>query len=83
MVTGLNDMTISNLVRHAVRIGDRIVAIDTSFGDTLWPVSTVEGAISAATGRLPGQPVTIRFERPTSLANIVASSLFKTKVAPD
>ena len=81
VVTGLNDMTISNLVRHAVRIGDRIVAIDTSFGDTLWPVSTVEGAISAATGRLPGQPVTIRFERPTSLANIEASSLFKTKVA--
>ena len=63
VVTGFNDQTISNLVRHAVRIGDRIVAIDTSFGDTLWPVSTVEGAISAVTGRLPGQPVTIRFER--------------------
>ena len=64
VVTGFNDKTISNLARHAVRIDDRIVAIDTSFGDTLWPVSTVEGAISAVTGRLPGQPVTIRFERP-------------------
>ena len=53
VVTGLNENTISNLVRHAVKIGDRIIAIDTSFGDTLWPVSTVEGAISAVTGRLP------------------------------
>jgi len=30
----------------------------------MWPVSTVEGVISACTSRLPGQQVTLRFERP-------------------
>ncbi|GAX28314.1 hypothetical protein FisN_27Hh031 [Fistulifera solaris] len=52
-----------NLVQHALRVGDRVLAIDTSLGDKLWPVSTVEGVISAVTGRLPGQSVTLRFER--------------------
>jgi pentatricopeptide repeat protein len=79
VVTGLNDKIVSNLVRHAVRIGDRIVAIDTSFGDKLWPISTVEGAISAVTGRLPGQPVTIRFERPTQEDQAVDASLTNSK----
>ena len=31
----------------------------------MWPVSTVEGVISACTARLPGQKVTMRFERPS------------------
>ena len=56
----------SNLVQYGIRVGDRVVAVDASLGDgtTLWPVSTVEGLISACTSRLPGQPVTLRFERP-------------------
>jgi pentatricopeptide repeat protein len=64
IVTAIRDGA-SNLVRHALAVGDRIVAIDASLGSTLWPVSTVEGAISAVTGRIPGQAVTIRFERPS------------------
>ena len=39
----------SKLVRHAVQVGDRVVAVDSSLGDRMWPVSTVEGVISAVT----------------------------------
>lgn len=73
VVTGIKDSA-ANLVRHAVAVGDRVVAIDSSLGDTLWPVSTVEGAISAVTGRLPGQDVTVRFERPASAASVTAAT---------
>lgn len=52
-----------NLVRYAVKIGDRVLAVDSSIGDRMWPVSTVEGVISAVTARLPGQQITFRFER--------------------
>jgi pentatricopeptide repeat protein len=55
------------LVRRAVRLGDRVIAVDSSIGGQMWPVSTVEGVISACTGRLPGQQVTLRFERPEAL----------------
>ncbi|CAB9527914.1 Pentatricopeptide repeat-containing protein [Seminavis robusta] len=57
-------MNAPTLVRRAVRLGDRVVAVDSSLGDQMWPVSTVEGVISACTGRLPGQKVTLRLERP-------------------
>jgi pentatricopeptide repeat protein len=63
VVNGFNENA-GNLVRKAVKSGDRIVAVGSSLGDTLWPVSTVAGVISACTARLPGQKVTIRFERP-------------------
>lgn len=53
----------SKLIRHAVRVGDRVVAVDSSLGDRMWPVSKVEGVISAVTSRLPGQKITFRFER--------------------
>jgi pentatricopeptide repeat protein len=46
-----------------VQPGDRIVAVDSSLGDRMWPVSTNEGLISAVTSRLPGQKITFRFER--------------------
>lgn len=52
------------MVRYGVRVGDRVMAVDSSLGDRLWPVSTVAGVISACTSRLPGQGVTMRFERP-------------------
>jgi pentatricopeptide repeat protein len=55
------------LVRKAVRLGDRVIAVESSMGGQMWPVSTVEGVISACTGRLPGQQVTLRFERPEAL----------------
>ena len=51
------------LVQYAVQVGDRVVAVDSSLGERMWPVSTVEGVISAVTSRLPGQQITLRFER--------------------
>lgn len=51
------------IVRSRLRVGDRIIAVDSSFGGTMWPVSNVEGIVSSVTTRLPGQPVQIRFER--------------------
>lgn len=72
VVTGVSESACT-LVQYAVAVGDRVVAVDSSLGDTLWPVSTVEGVISAVTGRLPGQGVTLRFERPKS--NIKAGAI--------
>ena len=40
-----------------------MLAVESSLGGKLWPVSTVDGVISAVTARLPGQPITLRFER--------------------
>jgi len=50
-------------VTNTLKIGDRIIAVDSSLGSKMWPVSNVEGVVSAVTTRLPGQPVQIRFER--------------------
>lgn len=62
------------LVKKKLKVGDRIIAIDSSLGSNLWPISNVEGAVSAVTTRLPGQPVRLRFERVvekgTDLTNI-------------
>ena len=60
----------SKLVRYAVKVGDRVLAVDSSLGDRMWPVSTVEGVISSVTARLPGQQITFRFER-SSDTNII------------
>mmetsp|Transcript_5213 Transcript_5213/g.5771 ORF Transcript_5213/g.5771 Transcript_5213/m.5771 type:complete len:1107 (-) Transcript_5213:195-3515(-) len=57
----------SKLVRYAVKVSDRIIAVDSSLGDRMWPVSTVEGVISAVTARLPGQRITFRFERSNTI----------------
>jgi len=53
----------SKLARYAVQPGDLILAVDSSLGDRMWPVSTTEGLISAVTARLPGQKISFRFER--------------------
>jgi pentatricopeptide repeat protein len=70
-VTGFTEKA-STLVRYAVKVGDRVLAVDSSLGDRMWPVSTVEGIISSVTSRLPGQTITFRFER--NAANMAASS---------
>lgn len=62
-VTGFTESA-PNLVRHAIQVGDRVVAVDSSLGARMWPVSTVEGVISACTSRLPGQSIRMRLERP-------------------
>ena len=54
-------------MQYAVKVGDRVIAVDSSIGERMWPVSTVEGIISAVTSRLPGQQITFRFERPGDL----------------
>lgn len=68
-----------NLVRSACLIGDRVIAVESSLGGQMWPVSTVEGVISACTGRLPGQQVTLRFERPE--ANIGDTAVMEKSMA--
>jgi pentatricopeptide repeat protein len=62
-VTGFTENA-PNLVRHAVKVGDRITAVDSSWGDQMWPVSTIEGLVSACTSRFPKNTVTLRLERP-------------------
>ena len=52
------------MVRAAVQVGDHILAVDSAWGDRLWPVSTTEGVMSACTSRMHGQAVRMRFERP-------------------
>ena len=74
MVTGFKSNA-ARLVRHAVQIGDRIMAVDSSLGGSMWPVSTVEGVISACTTRMPGQPVKMRFERPLSALGVNAVAI--------
>ncbi|KAL3913808.1 MAG: hypothetical protein SGILL_006345, partial [Bacillariaceae sp.] len=71
-VTGFTEKA-STLVRYAVKVGDRILAVDSSLGDKMWPVSTVEGIISAVTSRLPGQQITFRLER--NAANMGVASV--------
>lgn len=62
-VTGFTENA-PTLVRYALKVGDRVLAVDSSLGGKMWPVSTVEGIVSAVTSRLPGQQITFRFERP-------------------
>lgn len=49
-------------VSKTLRVGDRIVAVESAFRQ-MWPVSTVEGVVSACTTRKPGESVKLRFQR--------------------
>lgn len=68
VVTGINDNA-SSLVKYGIQIGDRIVAIDSALGERLWPVSTVEGVVSAVTSHLPGRKIKMQFQRPKNNNN--------------
>jgi len=61
-ITGFTDDAPEN-VSKTLKVGDRIIAVDSSLGNKMWEVSKVEGVVSAVTTRLPGQPVQIKFER--------------------
>lgn len=51
-------------VRSTVAIGDKIVGVDSPLkSGEMRTVSTVDGLVSSVTGRLPGQPVRLKFER--------------------
>lgn len=81
-VTGYTESA-PTLVKYAVQVGDRVLAVDSSFGGQLWPVSTVEGVISACTSRLPGQAVKMRFERPLgNMGAVRSATLVATNEAP-
>jgi len=62
VVSGISENA-PKLVQHAVILGDRVVGVGSAVGGHMWPVSSVEGVIAAVTARLPGQDVTIKFER--------------------
>jgi len=53
---------VPDFVTHNLRVGDRIIAVDSTLGK-MWPVSTVDGVVSSVTTRLPGQTVQLKFER--------------------
>eukprot|EP00563_Minutocellus_polymorphus_P003309 CAMPEP_0181033514 /NCGR_PEP_ID=MMETSP1070-20121207/7294_1 /TAXON_ID=265543 /ORGANISM="Minutocellus polymorphus, Strain NH13" /LENGTH=1205 /DNA_ID=CAMNT_0023110939 /DNA_START=108 /DNA_END=3725 /DNA_ORIENTATION=+ len=75
VVTGLNpDGTNGANDLSSVQIGDRIVAVDSSLGSQMWPVSSVAGLVSACTSRLPKQTVSLRFERVSSTTTTTAAS---------
>jgi hypothetical protein len=48
VVTGFTSNA-QKLARYTINIGDRILAVDSAIGDRMWPVSTVEGVVSACT----------------------------------
>lgn len=74
VVTGLTEQA-STLVQYAVQMGDRVVAVDSTFGGQLWPVSTLEGVVSACTSRLPGQSIRMVLERPRGTTMASTSTL--------
>lgn len=55
------------MVAKNIRVGDRVVSVESSVGGQMWEVSNTDGLTSAVTSRLPGQPVRIRFERVATL----------------
>lgn len=61
-VTGISDKA-SSIVTDNLRVGDRVVSVESSLGNKMWQVYSTDGLISAVTSRLPGQSVRIGFER--------------------
>jgi len=51
------------LASKQLNIGDRIIAVDSITGSQMWPISNVDGLISATTSHLPGQSIRLRFQR--------------------
>ena len=70
VVTAIDAATAPKVVRYAVQVGDRLVAVAPALSPRqLWPVSTVAGATAAVTGRFPGTSVRVQFERAAADAN--------------
>lgn len=79
IIASFTDSPLS-LVEEALKIGDRVVAVDSSLGTKMWPVSNVEGLVSACTSRLPGQPVRLRFQRVVEVGEWSDASVAVTEV---
>ncbi|KAL7551689.1 hypothetical protein ACHAWF_014875 [Thalassiosira exigua] len=73
-VVGISDKA-APAVRDSLRIGDRVVSVESAVGGQMWDVSSTDGLTSAVTSRLPGQPVRIAFERVRELAKEVATGV--------
>lgn len=80
-VTGISDKA-SEVVAKNIRVGDRVLSVESSIGGQMWDVYNTDGLTSAVTTRLPGQPVRIRFERVETIKDeAVAARLPQTENA--
>lgn len=61
-VMGISDKAAPE-VKDNLRVGDRVVSVESSVGAQMWEVHSTDGLTSAVTSRLPGQAVRILFER--------------------
>mmetsp|Transcript_39912 Transcript_39912/g.96065 ORF Transcript_39912/g.96065 Transcript_39912/m.96065 type:complete len:1105 (+) Transcript_39912:280-3594(+) len=61
-IMGISDKA-SSIVKDNLRVGDRVISVESSVGSKMWDVYSTDGLTSAVTSRLPGQPVRIIFER--------------------
>jgi len=61
-ITGISDNA-APAVKDTLRLGDRVVSVESSVGSQMWDVFSTDGLTSAVTCRLPGQPVRMFFER--------------------
>jgi len=63
------------VVKNNLRVGDRVVSVESSMGSQMWEVYSVDGLTSAVTSRLPGQPVRISFERVSEVDEITTTNI--------
>ncbi|KAL9181558.1 hypothetical protein ACHAXT_010363 [Thalassiosira profunda] len=61
-IMGISDQA-APVVKNNLRIGDRVVSVESSVGAQMWDVFSTDGLTSAVTSRLPGQSVRMLFER--------------------
>lgn len=81
VVTGISGKA-SSVVTDNLRVGDRVVTVESSLGGKMWPVYNTDGLTSAVTSRLPGQPVRIGFERVEEAVEATANGDEDEAVAP-
>lgn len=79
-VTGISDKA-SSIVTDNLRVGDRVVSVESSLGGKMWQVYNTDALISAVTSRLPGQNVRIGFERAVDVSDDVTNSETKQLVS--
>ena len=72
-VMGISDKT-APVVKDNLRIGDRVVSVESSVGSQMWDVYSTDGLTSAVTSRLPGQTVRILFERVAEIEEATSSN---------
>ena len=62
-------------VLEGVKVGDRVLAVESAVGNKMWPHSTVDGVVAAVNGRLPGmRACRIRFARTVDVGDFSPES---------